>query len=60
MTKINGYEVSSFYQGIMVYVVYKDGKEIGTCWSTQDVAMLTETDAETVQEEMWKQRYRQG
>lgn len=57
MTKINGYEVHSCYAGIMQYTICKDGKEIGVCWAIQDVARLTESDVETVHEEMWKQRY---
>lgn len=56
MTKINGYEVNSIYAGIDVYIVYKDGKEVGTCYDIGTVARWTETDAETVKEEMWKQR----
>ena len=54
--KINGYDVKYTYAGIDQYTIYKDGKEIGTCWGISDVAKLTETDAETVKEEMWKQR----
>ena len=54
--KINGYEVHHTYAGIDQYTVFEDGKDIGTCWSIDDVARLTRTDVETVKEEMWKQR----
>lgn len=54
--KINGYDVHCFYAGLDTFVVFKDGKEIATTWSISDVAKLTQTDAETVKEEMWKQR----
>lgn len=54
--KINGYEVNYCYVGIDQYTVLKDGKEIGTCWCISDVARWTQTDAETVEEEMWNQR----
>lgn len=54
--KINGYDVTYTYAGIDQYTVRKDGKEIGTCWDLGTVAKWTETDAETVKEEMWKQR----
>lgn len=57
MIKINGYEVKCTYAGIDQYTVYKDGKEINTCWSISSVARMTETDVDTVKEEMWKQRY---
>ena len=57
MTKINGYEVKEIYAGIMTYVIYKNSKEIGTCWSIADVAKLTQTDADTVNRELWDQRY---
>lgn len=53
---INGYEVRYCYAGIDQYTVYKNGKEIGTCWDIGSVAKMTETDAETVKSEMWKQR----
>lgn len=53
---INGYEVRCCYAGIDQYTIYKDGKEVATTWSIADVAQLTETDAETVKSEMWKQR----
>ena len=56
MIKINGYDVKCTYAGIDQYTVYKDGKEIGTCWGIKDVAEMTETDTETVKEEMWNQR----
>lgn len=56
MTKINGFEVKHTYAGIDQYTVYKDGKDIGTCWSLRAVAEMTGTDADTVKEEMWKQR----
>ena len=56
MIRINGFDVKCTYAGIDQYTVYKDGKEINTCWSISDVATMTETDAETVKEEMWKQR----
>lgn len=55
--KINGYDVTYCYAGIDQYVVHKDGKEIAVTWSIADLAALTETDVETVKEEMWKQRY---
>lgn len=55
--KINGYNVILTYAGIDQYTVYKDEKEIATTWSISDVAELTQTDVETVKEEMWKQRY---
>lgn len=54
--KINGYDVKHTYAGIDQYTVYKDGKEIATTWSISDVAELTQTNVETVKEEMWKQR----
>ena len=54
---INGFNVKYTYTGIDQYTIYKDKKEICTCWSISDVAKLTHTDAETVKEEMWKQRY---
>lgn len=57
MTKINGYEIKHTYAGIDEYTIYKDGVDLGTCWSIADVARMTQTDAETVKEEMWKQRY---
>lgn len=53
---INGYEVRYTYAGIDQYTVCKDGKEIGTCWSIGALAKMTETDVNTVKEEMWKQR----
>lgn len=56
--KINEYDVIYTYAGIDQYTVYKDGKEIGTCWSIASVAKWTKTDAETVKKEMWKQRYK--
>lgn len=56
MTIINGYEVRCIYAGIDTFVVFKDGKEIATTWSISDVAKLCGVDAETVKEEMWKQR----
>ena len=56
MTKINGYDVKHCYAGIDQYTVCKDGKEIGTCYDISTVARWTETDPETVKEEMWKQR----
>ena len=55
--KINGFDVKHTYAGIDQYTIFKDGKDIGTCWSISAVAKLTETDAETVKEEMWKQRW---
>ena len=57
MIKINGFELKHTYAGIDQYTIYKDGKEIGTCWSIAEVAKMMETDAETVKEEMWNQRY---
>lgn len=48
MVRINGYDVVYCYAGIDQYTVYKDGKEIGTCWSLDAVARLTESDADTV------------
>ena len=54
---INGYNVIYCYAGIDQYTVYKDGKEIGTCWDIGTVAKWTGTDAETVKEEMWNQRF---
>lgn len=59
MIKINGYNIKHTYAGIDQYTIYKNEKEIATTWSIADVARLTETDAETVKEEMWKQRYNQ-
>lgn len=56
MIKINGYDVKCTYAGIDQYTVYKGGKEIGTCWDLGTVARWTETEVETVKEEMWKQR----
>ena len=53
---INGCDVRCSYAGIDQYTVYKDGKEIGTCWSIGQLARLTETDAKTVKEELWRQR----
>ena len=29
----NGYKIKSVYQGVMTYVVYKDGQEVYCCWS---------------------------
>lgn len=55
--RINGYIVKHTYAGIDQYTVCKDEKEVGTCWSIATVAEWTETDAETVKEEMWEQRY---
>ena len=55
--KINGYDVKVTYAGIDQYTVSKDGREIGVCWDISAVAEWTETDVETVKEEMWKQRY---
>ena len=55
--KINGYDVTCCYAGIDQYIVSKDGREIGICWDINTVAKWTEADAETVKEEMWKQRY---
>ena len=54
---INGYEVRYCYAGIDQYTVYKDGVELGTCWSIGDLARMTETDATTVNEELCRQRY---
>lgn len=54
--KINEYDVVYTYAGIDQYTVYKDGKEIGTCWKLGNVAEWTKTDVGTVKEEMWKQR----
>lgn len=54
--KINGYDVKHTYAGLDQYTVYKNGKDLATTWSIADVAKLTETDAEIVKEEMWKQR----
>lgn len=54
--KINGYDIIYTYAGIDQYTVYKDGKEIATCWDIGTVAKLTETNVVTVKEEMWKQR----
>ena len=56
MTKINGYDVEHCYAGIDQYTVCKDGKEIGTCYDISTVARWTETEPETVKDEMWKQR----
>lgn len=55
--KINGFDVVSWYAGFDCYAVYKDGEKTGnnTC-CLSDVARMTETDVETVKEEMWKQR----
>ena len=53
---INGYKVVYCYAGLDQYTVYKDDKEIGTCWDIDTVAKWTKTDAETVKEEMWNQR----
>ena len=54
--EINEYDVAYAYAGIDQYTVYKNGEEIGTCWDIKTVAKWTETDVETVKEEMWKQR----
>jgi len=54
---INGYDVLYNYAGIDQYTVYKDSKEIGTCWDLASVARWTETSPEVVKEEMWNQRY---
>lgn len=56
MYKINGYDVVYTYAGIDQYTVYKNGKEIGTCWDIGTVARWTETDVETVKNAMWEQR----
>lgn len=53
---INGYEVIYTYAGIDQYTVIKNGVEIGTCWSIGTLAEWTEVDAETVKEELWRQR----
>jgi hypothetical protein len=54
--KINGYDVQYTYAGLAQYTVYKDGEDLGTCWSIADLARMTEIDAATVNEEVWKQK----
>ncbi len=53
---INGYDVKITYAGLDQYTVYKEGKEIGTCWDLATAARWTKTDVETFKEEQWKQR----
>lgn len=55
---INGYKVIYTYAGIDQYTIYKNENEICTTWSISDVAKITETDVETVKEEMWEQRFK--
>lgn len=54
--KINGYVVKSWYAGLDNYCVLDGDKEIGVCWSIADVAAMVGVDAETVKNEMWRQR----
>lgn len=54
--QINGYQVCYCYAGVDQYTIYKDGAEVGTCWDLGTVSRLTNTDAEAVKAEMWKQR----
>lgn len=55
---VNGYKLSH-YRSVNreVYLVYRDGKSLGLCWSIDALAKLIETDAETIKAEMQKQRY---
>ena len=54
--QINGYQVNSYYAGVVQYTIYKDGVEVGTCWDLDTVSRWTNTDVEVVKDEMWKQR----
>ena len=54
---INGYKVVYCYAGIDQYTVYKDGKEIGTCWDIGKVGEWVKMDAEAVKEYMWEHRW---
>ena len=35
------YTYSTFYAGIVTFVVYKDGEEICRCWGPDDVERVT-------------------
>lgn len=54
---INGYLVRHCYAGIDQYTVFDGDKEIGTCWSISALAKMVGVDAETVNEEIWKQMF---
>ena len=40
MVTVNGYEVTSWYEGITAYSIRKDGKEIYHGWSLSDVIRI--------------------
>jgi len=37
---VNGYEIHSWYEGIVAYAVYRDGVEVLHTWCLDDVVRL--------------------